>query len=41
MNALNVVLVRYLHPADHHQTRIRAVDKDLARELDFKISHQN
>ena len=30
-------LVRYLHPADHHPAGIRKVDKDFARQLDFKI----
>ena len=25
-----------MHPADHNPTRIRKVDKDFARELDFK-----
>ena len=29
--------LRYLHPAYHHPARIRQVDKDFARELDFKI----
>ena len=29
-------LVRYLHSADHYPTRIRKVDKDLAREFGFK-----
>ena len=29
-------LVRYLHPADHVQRRLRKVNKDFARELAFK-----
>ena len=29
-------LVRYLHPPDHHPAGIRNVDKDFAREFDFK-----
>ena len=29
-------LVRYLHPADLHPARIRKVDKDFSRALDFK-----
>ena len=29
-------LVRYLHPANHIPRRIRKVDKDFPRELDFK-----
>ena len=29
-------LIRYLHPADHHSSRIRKVDKNFARYLDFK-----
>ena len=33
---LKCCLVRYLYPADHHPTRIRKVDKEFARELDFK-----
>ena len=28
-------LFRYLHDADHNPARIRKVDKDFARELDF------
>ena len=30
-------MVRYLNPADHHPTRIRKVNKDFAREIDFKV----
>ena len=29
-------LVKYLHPTDHHRARVRKVDKDFKRELDFK-----
>ena len=29
-------LVRYLHPADRHPAKITKVDKDFAKELDFK-----
>ena len=29
-------LVRYLHPAGHHQTKIRKVDKDFAKVHDFE-----
>ena len=29
-------LTRHLNPADHHPARIRKVDKDFAKELDFK-----
>ena len=29
-------LVRYLHPADHHQVRITKTDKDFPKELDIK-----
>ena len=29
-------LVRYLYPAGHHSARIRKIDKDFARKLDFK-----
>ena len=29
-------LVKYLHQADDHQVRIRKVDKDFSRELNFK-----
>ena len=29
-------LVRYLHSADHNSRRIRKVDRDFAREFDFK-----
>ena len=29
-------LVGYLHPADHNSTRIRNVNKDFVRVLDFK-----
>ena len=29
-------LVRYLNPADHNPSRIRKVDKDFAKRLDFK-----
>ena len=29
-------LIRYLNLVDHHQARIRKIDKDLARKLDFK-----
>ena len=31
-----MVLIRYLHPADHHPAKIRKVDKDFAEELDLK-----
>ena len=29
-------IVRYLHPADHHSTRIRKIDEVLPDELDFE-----
>ena len=29
-------LVRYSHPADRHSARIEKIDKDFAKELDFK-----
>ena len=29
-------IVRYLHPAEHHPTRIRKIDEILADELDFE-----
>ena len=29
-------LVGYLHPSDHNPRRIRKVDKDFARKLDFE-----
>ena len=29
-------LVRHLYPADHHSARIRKIDKDFARKLDFE-----
>ena len=29
-------LIRYLNLVDHHRARIRKIDKDLARKLDFK-----
>ena len=29
-------LVRNLHPVDYHSGRIRKIDKDFAKELDFK-----
>ena len=29
-------LVKYLHPADHHPSRITKADKNVAKELDFK-----
>ena len=29
-------LVRYLNPADHHPVRIRKIDKNFLRKLDFK-----
>ena len=29
-------LVKYLHSADFHPAKIRKVDKDFARKLDFK-----
>ena len=31
-----MVLIRYLHPADHNPAKIRKVDKDFAEELDLK-----
>ena len=30
-------LVKYSNPSDHHLPRIRKIDKDLARKLDFKF----
>ena len=33
---LEICLVRYLHPTDHNSARIGKVNKDFARELDFK-----
>ena len=29
-------MVTYLHPADHYPARIINVDKDFAREIDFR-----
>ena len=41
--AVDVMVLSYLYHADHHQERIRKVDKDFARELEFKnkFSSQN
>ena len=31
-------LARYLHPGDHNPARITKIDKELAKELNFKVS---
>lgn len=36
MNALNDVLVRYVHPTDNNPRRIRKVGKLFGQKLDFK-----
>ena len=37
----NRFLVRYLNPSDHRPARIRKIDKDFARKLDFKDFYCN
>ena len=36
MNDNKCFEVRYLHPGDHHQARVKKIDEILAAELDFE-----